>query len=182
MSSIGFWGVFLSRIGLDPNLPIDGRMVDWKVGERVRVTEGIDEGRIFIVTSGRMTHDDLPLVTMKATSRMTPAGNRGPRPSRSCGSRRNSYQKTKEKPMSDPDELLSARMIDAEYGIARKTVQSWERTVPPRLVPVMSLPGPTGAHLFKRSDVLAAMAKYKQRSKDEPAEELSELDQLISGL
>ncbi len=60
MSSIGFWGVFLSRIGLDPNLPIDGRMVDWKVGERVRVTEGIDEGRIFIVTSGRMTHDDLP--------------------------------------------------------------------------------------------------------------------------
>lgn len=88
--------------------------------------------------------------------------------------------------MTEPDDLLSASMISAEYGIARKTVQRWERTSPPRLVPAMTLTGATGAHLFRRADVERAMALYKQRPepKEKPAEapgtKLSELDELLA--
>ena len=87
--------------------------------------------------------------------------------------------------MSTPDDLMSASMIAAEYGIARKTIQRWGRTSPPRLLPTLILPGITGAHLFKRSDVEDAMARYKQRAgTEEPAPATltpeSELDQLLA--
>ena len=74
-----------------------------------------------------------------------------------------------------PDDLLSSGEVASEYKIARKTVQRWERTNPPRLKPAIVLPGATGAHLFRREDVEAAMAQYKKRpTKDTPADEIDE--------
>ena len=93
--------------------------------------------------------------------------------------------------MTDPDELLSASEIAAEYSIARKTVQRWERTDPPRLTPTKTLPGATGAHLFRRADVDEAMSGYRERMTKKEAEPagseggppaLSELDELIAGV
>lgn len=55
----GFRGVFISRIGLKASEPGDGRNIDWERMERVRITSGIDEGRIFVITSDRMAHDAL---------------------------------------------------------------------------------------------------------------------------
>lgn len=54
--------VFVSRFspGLQPG---QGNLIDWEIGERTFVLSGQDEGRIFIVMSRGMIHNDAPIGT-----------------------------------------------------------------------------------------------------------------------
>jgi len=51
--------VFVSRFTTDLH-PGQGRLIDWKIGERVRVISGQDAGRIFVIQSQGMSHHDTP--------------------------------------------------------------------------------------------------------------------------
>lgn len=51
--------VFLSRHSeeLKPGM---GSSIDWNIGETVKIISGIDKGRLFIVESSGMSHNDAP--------------------------------------------------------------------------------------------------------------------------
>lgn len=54
-------------------------------------------------------------------------------------------------PMPDVDDLLGSREAARLLGIDRSTLTRWVRDG--RIAPIHTLPGATGAHLFRRSDL-----------------------------
>lgn len=64
------------------------------------------------------------------------------------------------------EELLSITDIVNEYRVSRKTVQRWVSAEPPKIDPVKTLGGKTGAHLFTRSEADRAFAEHKKIRED----------------
>lgn len=69
--------------------------------------------------------------------------------------------------MSDQDTLVTITEIVDHYGVARKTVQRWVDAG--KLVPVQTLPGRTGAHLFTREQAESAFGPHLRRRKAKEA-------------
>lgn len=53
--------VKVSASRYSPNLHEgDGQMIDWKIGERTRITSGQDKDRIFVIQSETKNHKNCP--------------------------------------------------------------------------------------------------------------------------
>lgn len=62
-------------------------------------------------------------------------------------------------------ELISTSEIVAKYGVARKTITRWIKRE--KIVPVYSLSGPTGAHLFSATEVEEKFGNWKKKDSEE---------------
>lgn len=69
------------------------------------------------------------------------------------------------------EELLTITDIVNEYKVSRKTVQRWVNADPPRINPVKTLTGKTGAHLFTRSEADRAYKGHKKVREDRQAQD-----------
>lgn len=67
-------------------------------------------------------------------------------------------------------ELITTSEIVKKYGVARKTITRWVKDG--KITPVMTLSGPTGAHLFSAADAEEKFKDWKKAEEsDEPADE-----------
>jgi len=64
------------------------------------------------------------------------------------------------------NDLLTVTDIVNEYHVARKTVQRWVKAE--KIIPIQTLSGKTGAHLFTRHEVDRAFSGHK-KSREEKA-------------
>lgn len=60
--------------------------------------------------------------------------------------------------MNDIDLITTTEIVE-KYHVSRKTVQRWVRDK--KIIPVHTLPGKTGAHLFTIRDAEAAFADHQ---------------------
>lgn len=63
--------------------------------------------------------------------------------------------------MSDAG-LMTVTEIVEKYDVSRKTIQRWVNSDPPRVVPALTLPGKTGAHLFTPDEAERAFGAHKE--------------------
>lgn len=71
----------------------------------------------------------------------------------------------------EPNDLVTITEIVEKYGIARKTVQRWVDAE--KLLPALTLPGRTGAHLFTPEAAEAAFGGHLRKRQAE-AKKLAE--------
>jgi excisionase family DNA binding protein len=69
-------------------------------------------------------------------------------------------------PITEPPDLLGTTEAAAELGLERSTLARWVQLG--KLTPAVKLPGPTGAMLFRRSDIDALRDEAAQARRRPP--------------